>query len=91
MNRAGPPLLVIVLYAILASPLATEAQPPTRIYRIGVLTFAPSPDLVDREACLKALRTLGHVAARISSAKGIRHPARIRHKETLDATLRIPL
>jgi putative ABC transport system substrate-binding protein len=47
---------------VLAAPLAVEAQPAGKVYRIGVLSSASSPDPVEHPAFLKALRELGYVA-----------------------------
>jgi len=48
--------------ALLAAPLATDAQPPAgKVWRIGVLSGASSPDPVAYPALVKALRELGYV------------------------------
>jgi ABC-type uncharacterized transport system substrate-binding protein len=59
---APPPIatLILILALLLATP-AAEAQPALKVYRIGVLSGASSPDPVDHPAFLKALRELGYV------------------------------
>ena len=47
--------------ASLAAPLAVDAQPGAKIYRIGVLSGASSPDPVEHPTLMKALRELGYV------------------------------
>jgi putative ABC transport system substrate-binding protein len=53
--------MVPVALAILAAPLAAEAQSVGKVYRIGVLSGALAPLPVDHAAFLKALRELGYV------------------------------
>ncbi len=36
-------MVILMLFALLASPLAAEAQQAGKVYRIGVLAFADSP------------------------------------------------
>lgn len=62
MNCHPLGLIVIVALTILAVPLAAEAQQPTKVYRIGVLSAASSSRVDPRhEAFLQGLRALGYV------------------------------
>ncbi len=55
MNRRA---FVVGLGAVLAAPLANEAQPTTKVYRVGFLVFFPVPD---HDALLTGLREAGYV------------------------------
>ena len=55
---AAPAALALT---VLAAPLAAEAQPAGKVYRIGVLSGASSPNPADHQPFLKALRELGYV------------------------------
>jgi putative ABC transport system substrate-binding protein len=48
--------------ALLAAPLAAEAQPPSRLPRIGILSIANGPATI-QEVFQQELRTLGYVDA----------------------------
>jgi putative tryptophan/tyrosine transport system substrate-binding protein len=61
MKLAALPLSGVLALSLFAAPLAADAQPARKVYRIGVLTFASPLDQVERERFLKALRELGHV------------------------------
>ncbi len=56
------PAVAAVTLALLNAPLATEAQPPEKVYRIGVLMSVSSSAAVPRvEAFRLGLRELGYV------------------------------
>jgi putative ABC transport system substrate-binding protein len=55
-------LALTLALALLAAPLAAAAQQPGKVYRIGVLSSASSPDPIYDPVFLKALRQLGYVA-----------------------------
>jgi len=52
--------VIVVALAVLTAPLTGEAQPAGKVYRIGVLSGASSPDPVSHPPFLKALRELGY-------------------------------
>ena len=66
MTSIGAALTVVLALALLASPLAAEAQQAAKVARIGYLATAPaeaaSPHL--REAFRQGLRDLGYVEGR---------------------------
>jgi putative ABC transport system substrate-binding protein len=54
--------LTILAGGLLAAPLAAEAQPAGRVYRVGYLSpLSPSADATRGEAFLQGLRELGYV------------------------------
>jgi putative ABC transport system substrate-binding protein len=56
-------IIVILTLSILVAPLAAEAQPPGKVYRIGYLDTTPPPaDLWD--ALLEGLRERGYSEGR---------------------------
>src|SRR5206468_2393469 len=59
-------LAVVLVLSLILVPLAAEAQPPTKIARIGYLTTADVATATHhlREAFLKGLRDLGYVEGR---------------------------
>jgi putative ABC transport system substrate-binding protein len=54
-------LAVALAVVILAVPLASEAQPPTKVWRIGYLGYAYRTEARDLEAFRQHLRELGYV------------------------------
>src|SRR2546421_407303 len=62
MRLRALPLIVLVVLAILVAPLIAEAQPPTKVHRVGFLVgrppIEPDPTL---EAFRHGLRDLGYV------------------------------
>jgi putative tryptophan/tyrosine transport system substrate-binding protein len=65
--RLKPITLVVTLaLVILTAPLAVEAQPPTKVHRVGLLltAFAPSQPSPLFEAFEQTLRDLGYVEGR---------------------------
>jgi putative ABC transport system substrate-binding protein len=65
MTAPRPVVIVILLIALLAAPIAVESQPAGKVYRIGVLnnrtpTFSPASDQFDR-VFLDGLQELGYV------------------------------
>ena len=65
--RLKPITLVVTLaLVILMAPLAVEAQPPTKVYRVGrlIAAFAPSQPSPILEAFEQTLRDLGYVEGR---------------------------
>jgi len=65
--RLKPITLVVTLALILLmAPLAVEAQPPTKVYRVGrlIAAFAPSQPSPILEAFEQTLRDLGYVEGR---------------------------
>jgi putative tryptophan/tyrosine transport system substrate-binding protein len=54
-------LLAIVVFGLLAAPLASEAQQPAKPWRIGVLMNLYSPDAEPPQALRQGLRDLGYV------------------------------
>ena len=54
-------MVATLALALLAAPLAAEAQQAGKVYRIGVLSGASSPNPADHQPFLKALRELGYV------------------------------
>ena len=55
-------MVMLIVSALLAAPLAAEAQPPTKIPRIGFLTAVPLSVMSARtEAFRQGLRELGYV------------------------------
>lgn len=63
MKRPGIVLLVILLLSLLVAPLIAEAQPATKVYRIGVLSPGSSPP-GPLEAFREGLHDLGYVEGR---------------------------
>jgi ABC transporter substrate binding protein len=61
MTRRTIGLLVTLVLACLVAPLAAEAQPPTRVHRIGVLTGYTLGRGRNVEAFLEGMRALGYV------------------------------
>src|SRR5262245_19217451 len=60
MTAPRPVLTIILTIALLAAPLATEAQPTGKVFRIGILS--PSPTYSGRvEAIRQGLRALGYM------------------------------
>ncbi len=58
-------LAIVLLIAILAAPLAAEAQPAGKVYRVGVLSYLPPDALQDHLATFReALRQHGYVEGR---------------------------
>jgi putative ABC transport system substrate-binding protein len=55
-------LALTLAWGLLAAPLTVEAQPAGKVYRIGVLSSASSPDPIYDPPFWKALRQLGYVA-----------------------------
>jgi putative ABC transport system substrate-binding protein len=53
-------LTIVLVVGALTAPLATEAQLPKKIYRIGYLSMAPGPS-PRSEALQQGLRDLGYV------------------------------
>jgi len=54
----------VVALMLLAMPISTAAQPPAKLFRIGILSYLPATDPVAsrfREAILAGLRDLGYV------------------------------
>jgi putative tryptophan/tyrosine transport system substrate-binding protein len=54
-------LLLTLVLSLLVAPLATEAQPPTPVYRIGYLLGATREQEPFVEAFLEGMRVLGYV------------------------------
>jgi putative tryptophan/tyrosine transport system substrate-binding protein len=54
-------LLVTIALGLLVAPLAPEAQPPTHVYRIGVLAGGTREQDTYVEAFLEGMRALGYV------------------------------
>src|SRR6266487_3570430 len=56
-------LLIILVLGILVAPLAAEAQPPTHVYRIGLLLGPARPQgtVLPVEAFREGMRALGYV------------------------------
>jgi hypothetical protein len=66
-RRRMPPLAVFITLALLAAPLAVEAQQAGKVYRIGILAqFGPNVPESARlwDGLLQGLRELGYVAPR---------------------------
>jgi putative tryptophan/tyrosine transport system substrate-binding protein len=63
MNRTLGTLLIILTLGLLVAPLATRAQPPTHVHRIGVLSGLGTTPGRDPfvEAFLEGMRALGYV------------------------------
>jgi putative tryptophan/tyrosine transport system substrate-binding protein len=64
MTRRSIGLLLTLALGLLMAPLAAEAQPPTKVHRIGVLASSPSPGpgrSPFTEAFLEEMRALGYV------------------------------
>jgi putative tryptophan/tyrosine transport system substrate-binding protein len=63
MRRTTVGLFVLLALSVLAAPVVTTAQQPTRVHRIGRLSpgFPPSQLSPSREAFRQALRELGYV------------------------------
>ena len=64
MMRRTTGLLITLALGLLMAPLAAEAQPPTKVHRIGVLASSPSPGpgrSPFTEAFLEEMRALGYV------------------------------
>src|SRR5262249_34932577 len=57
-------LIATLALVILTSPLAVEAQPPTHVYRIGVLLGTTPGQDPYTGAFLEAMRALGYVEGR---------------------------
>ena len=55
-------LAVVLALGLVLAPLAVEAQPAGKVWRIGVLAAAPNPPL-DASA-VQSLRELGYVEGR---------------------------
>ena len=54
--------IVMLALGILAAPLATDAQPPGKVYRIGMLEMIPTaPNAANLDAFRHGLRELGYV------------------------------
>ena len=54
--------VTLVLLALLATPLAAQAQPAGKVVRIGVLVVAPGPGARPWEIAFRAgLRELGYI------------------------------
>src|SRR5262245_34425597 len=51
-------LLVMLVLGLLVAPLCSDAQPPTNVYRIGLLNAGTGPSL---EPFRQGLRDLGYV------------------------------
>ena len=54
-------LVVTVALTLLAAPLAAEAQPAGKVFRIGVLSPSPSTGAGFPELLRQSLRELGYV------------------------------
>jgi putative tryptophan/tyrosine transport system substrate-binding protein len=54
-------LIVALVFGILTSPLASEAQQTTKVWRIGYLGYAYPREATDLEAFRQRLRDLGYV------------------------------
>ena len=65
MSRRGLGVLVLAL-GVLAAPLATDAQRPAKVPRIGYLVLSPlsDPPSAERQAFLDGLRELGYTEGR---------------------------
>ena len=61
MSRA---LLGILATALLAVPLPASAQPPAKVFRIGLLSLATGPSPQTDDAIIQGLRDLGYVEGR---------------------------
>jgi putative ABC transport system substrate-binding protein len=63
MRISRPVLTVIVTMGVLAAPLAVEAQPASKVYRIGLLSTMPPDTSATRlwEAFRQGLRELGYI------------------------------
>ena len=60
LNTVGP--IVMLALGILAAPLATDAQPPGKVYHIGVLETIPMAlNAANFDAFRQGLRELGYV------------------------------
>lgn len=60
LNTVGA--IVMLALGILAAPLATDAQPPGKVYRIGMLEMIPAaPNATNLGAFRHGLRELGYV------------------------------
>src|SRR5215831_10843840 len=66
MRRNALGLLVTLALSLLVAPLAVEAQPPMKVYRVGrlIAAFAPSQPSPILEAFEQTLRDLGYVEGR---------------------------
>ena len=72
MTRVERRAFLVGTLAILAAPLAAEAQGAGKVARIGILS--PSPANAGRvEAIRQGLLALGHVEGRTSSSPRDRH------------------
>ena len=60
MPRRTTGFIAIFALALLVAPLATDAQPPTHVFRIGLL-YASNPSPGTAEAFRQGLRDLGYV------------------------------
>src|SRR5438105_3137217 len=58
--------VVTLALSLLVVPLATEAQPPTKVYRVGrlIAAFSPAQPSPILEAFEQTLRDLGYVEGR---------------------------
>jgi putative tryptophan/tyrosine transport system substrate-binding protein len=61
--KAGAAVLILAL-GLLAAPLAAEAQPAGKVYRLGYLSMVPPPDDTRVDSFREALRDLGYLEGR---------------------------
>jgi putative tryptophan/tyrosine transport system substrate-binding protein len=61
--KAGAAVLILSL-SLLAEPLAAEAQPAGKVYRLGYLSMVPPPDDTGVDSFREALRDLGYLEGR---------------------------
>jgi putative ABC transport system substrate-binding protein len=64
MNQTRRRQFLTAAAALLASPLGTEAQPPGRVYRIGILLAAPISQYPPLDAFVQGMRDLDYVDGR---------------------------
>jgi putative tryptophan/tyrosine transport system substrate-binding protein len=87
---------LVAILALLAAPLAREAQPPAKVARIGyVSAFSASADSTHSEAFRQGLHDLGYVEgqnavieARYADGKFARLPDLAAHPMALDSSIR---
>ena len=89
MTRSGVALLVL---AFLAAPLAAEAQPSAKMFRIGILAqFGPNAPESARlwEGLLQGMRELGYVEGQNFVVEGRYAEARYERLPALAAELAV--
>jgi hypothetical protein len=74
MRLARQTALAILVLALLAAPLAAEAQPAGKVPRVGVLTNGSAATSPPVDAFRRGVSDLGHVEGQTSALKTVRAP-----------------